>query len=50
MKREERVKRYMEILNKNEKNNCVKNWEIFDKLSEDELSIVTNELLEVSSS
>ena len=37
MKREERVKRYMEILNKNEKNNCVKNWEIFDKLSDDEL-------------
>ena len=37
MKREERVKRYMEILNKNEKNNCVKNWEIFDELSDDEL-------------
>ena len=37
MEREERVKRYMEILNKNEKNNCVKNWEIFDKLSDDEL-------------
>ena len=37
MKREERVKRYMEILNKNEKGNCVKNWGIFDKLSDDEL-------------
>ena len=37
MKREERVKRYMEILNKNEKNNCVKNWEILDELSDDEL-------------
>ena len=37
MKREERVKRYMEILNKNEKNNCVKNWEIFDELSDDAL-------------
>ena len=37
MEREERVKRYMEILNKNEKNNCVKNWEILDELSDDEL-------------
>ena len=37
MKREERVKRYMEILNKNEKGNCVKNWEILDELSDDEL-------------
>ena len=37
MKREGRVKRYMEILNKNEKNNCVKNWEILDELSDDEL-------------
>ena len=37
MKREERVKRYMEILNKNEKGNCVKNREILDELSDDEL-------------
>ena len=37
MKKEERVKRYMEILNKNEKGNCVKNWEILDELSDDEL-------------
>lgn len=37
MKREERVKRYMEILNKNEKNNSSRNWEILDELSDDEL-------------
>ena len=37
MKKEERIKRYMEILNKNKKNNSVRNWGIFDKLSDDEL-------------
>ena len=37
MKKEERIKRYTEILNKNKKNNSVRNWGIFDKLSDDEL-------------
>ena len=37
MTRQERVKRYMEILNSNNKGNTTANWSILDKLTDEEL-------------
>ena len=37
MTRQERVKRYMEILNNNDKGNNTINWSILDKLTDNEL-------------
>ena len=37
MTREERVKRYMEILDENEKGNSSRNWSILDRLTDTEL-------------
>lgn len=37
MTRQERVKRYMEILNNNDKSNNTVNWSILDKLTDNEL-------------
>ena len=37
MTRDERIKRYMEILDENDQSNCVRNWNILDRLSDSDL-------------
>lgn len=37
MTRQDRVNRYIEILDKSERGNCVRNWDILDKLTDEEL-------------
>ena len=37
MTRQERIKRYMEILGNNERGNSTRNWNILDRLSDEEL-------------